>query len=105
VRFSAAAGVHYMFSRRPLPASVPAGVQFVTEAIGAFVERLRARVRWGRRRRRGGSNPHSIIGIITNVQGCGPAPKTSSTLLPEGPYLFGLFANRVYKAAMKFESQ
>jgi dihydrofolate reductase len=40
-RFSAAA-VHYVFSRRPPPASVPAGVHFVTESIGAFAERLRA---------------------------------------------------------------
>jgi len=39
-RFSAAA-VHYVFSRRPPPASVPAGVHFVTESIGAFAERLR----------------------------------------------------------------
>ena len=30
------------FSRRPPPASVPAGVQFVTEPIRAFAERLRA---------------------------------------------------------------
>jgi len=40
-RFSAAA-VHYVFSRRPPPASVPAGVHFVTESIGAFAEHLRA---------------------------------------------------------------
>src|SRR5262249_60353896 len=33
--------VHYVFSRRPPPASVPAGVNFVTESIGAFAERLR----------------------------------------------------------------
>ena len=33
--------VHYVFSRRPLPASVPAGVQFVTEPIRVFAERLR----------------------------------------------------------------
>ena len=39
-RFSANA-VHYVFSRRPSPASVPAGVNFVTESIGAFAERLR----------------------------------------------------------------
>ena len=39
-RFSADA-VHYVFSRRPPPASVPAGVNFVTESIGAFAERLR----------------------------------------------------------------
>ena len=39
-RFSASA-VHYVFSRRPPPASVPAGVHFVTESIAAFAERLR----------------------------------------------------------------
>ena len=39
-RFSASA-VHYVFSRRPPPASVPAGVRFVTESIVAFAERLR----------------------------------------------------------------
>jgi len=33
--------VHYVFSRRPPPASVPDGVHFVTESIGAFAERLR----------------------------------------------------------------
>jgi dihydrofolate reductase len=33
--------LHYVFSRRPPPASVPAGVQFVTEPIQAFAERLR----------------------------------------------------------------
>jgi dihydrofolate reductase len=33
--------VHYVFSRRPPPASVPAGVEFVTESIRAFAERLR----------------------------------------------------------------
>ena len=33
--------VHYVFSRRPPPGSVPAGVNFVTESIGAFAERLR----------------------------------------------------------------
>ena len=33
--------VHYVFSRRPPPSSLPAGVQFVTESIGAFAERLR----------------------------------------------------------------
>ena len=38
-RFSAGA-VHYVFSRRPPSASVPAGVHFVTESIRAFVERL-----------------------------------------------------------------
>jgi dihydrofolate reductase len=35
--------VHYVFSRRPAPSSVPPGVEFVTESIGAFVERLRKR--------------------------------------------------------------
>ncbi len=39
-RFSAKA-VHYVFSRRPAPASVPSGVHFVNESIGAFAERLR----------------------------------------------------------------
>jgi len=39
-RFSAGA-LHYVFSRRPPPASVPEGVNFVTESIGAFAERLR----------------------------------------------------------------
>ena len=39
-RFSAHA-VHYVFSRRTPPASVPAGVHFVTESITAFAERLR----------------------------------------------------------------
>jgi dihydrofolate reductase len=33
--------VHYVFSRRPAPSSVPAGVQFITEPIGAFAKRLR----------------------------------------------------------------
>ena len=33
--------VHYVFSRRPSPTCVPAGVQFVTEPIGVFAERLR----------------------------------------------------------------
>ena len=33
---------HYVFSRRPPPASVPAGVHFVTESIGAFAGRMRA---------------------------------------------------------------
>jgi len=33
--------VHYVFSRQPRPASVPAGVQFVTEPIRSFAERLR----------------------------------------------------------------
>jgi dihydrofolate reductase len=32
---------HYVFSRRPAPASVPPGVEFITEAIGAFAKRLR----------------------------------------------------------------
>jgi len=39
-RFGADA-VHYVFSRRPPPGSVPAGVTFVTDSIGAFAERLR----------------------------------------------------------------
>ncbi len=39
-RFSAAA-LHYVFSRGRPPASVPAGVHFITESIGAFAERLR----------------------------------------------------------------
>jgi dihydrofolate reductase len=33
--------VHYVFSRRPPPKSLPAGVQFVKESIRAFAERLR----------------------------------------------------------------
>ena len=33
--------VHYVFSRRTPPASVPAGVRFVTEPILAFAERIR----------------------------------------------------------------
>lgn len=33
--------LHYVFSRQAPSASVPAGVQFVTEPITAFVERLR----------------------------------------------------------------
>jgi len=32
--------VHYVFSRRTAPASVPPGVQFVTESIRDFAERL-----------------------------------------------------------------
>jgi dihydrofolate reductase len=32
---------HYVFSHRPPPASVPAGVEFVSQPIGAFAERLR----------------------------------------------------------------
>src|SRR5689334_3442994 len=32
---------HYVFSRRPAPASIPPGVQFVTEPISAFAKRLR----------------------------------------------------------------
>jgi dihydrofolate reductase len=39
-RFGANAA-HYVFSRRPPPASVPAGVTFVTDSIRAFAERLR----------------------------------------------------------------
>ena len=33
--------VHYVFSRRPPPASTPAGVQFVREPIRTFAQRLR----------------------------------------------------------------
>jgi len=33
--------LHYVFSQRQPPSSVPAGVQFVTESIAAFAERLR----------------------------------------------------------------
>jgi dihydrofolate reductase len=33
---------HYVFSRRPPPASVSAGVHFVTEPIAAFATRMRA---------------------------------------------------------------
>jgi len=36
-----AGDVHYVFSRRPAPASLPPGVQFVSEPIGAFADRLR----------------------------------------------------------------
>jgi dihydrofolate reductase len=36
-----ASNPHYVFSRRPPSAPVPAGVQFVTESIRAFAERLR----------------------------------------------------------------
>lgn len=32
---------HYVFSRRPPPTAVPAGVEFVTEPIGTFAARLR----------------------------------------------------------------
>ena len=32
---------NYVFSRRPPPASVPPGVEFVSEAVGAFARRLR----------------------------------------------------------------
>jgi dihydrofolate reductase len=32
---------HYVFSRQPPPASVPAGVEFISESIAAFAERLR----------------------------------------------------------------
>ena len=35
--------VHYVFSRRSTPRSIPAGVQFVAESIGVFAERLRKR--------------------------------------------------------------
>ncbi len=37
-----AKSVNYVFSRHPPVAPPPAGVQFVSEAIGPFVERLRA---------------------------------------------------------------
>src|SRR5215468_8279955 len=33
--------VHYVFSRHSAPKSIPSGVQFVTESIPTFVERLR----------------------------------------------------------------
>jgi dihydrofolate reductase len=33
--------VHYVFSRQRAPRSVPPGVQFVTESISTFAERLR----------------------------------------------------------------
>src|SRR5438105_11021398 len=33
--------VHYVFSRRPPAAFVPAGVEFVTDSVRAFAERLR----------------------------------------------------------------
>ena len=33
--------VHYVFSRQPPPTSVPPGVQFITESIRAFAERIR----------------------------------------------------------------
>ncbi len=36
-----AGDLHYVFSRRPAPASVPPGVQFVSEPIGTFAERIR----------------------------------------------------------------
>ena len=32
---------HYVFSRQPPPVSVPAGVEFVSQSIGAFAKRLR----------------------------------------------------------------
>lgn len=35
------AHMHYVFSRRPAPRAVPAGVEFVTEPIKTFVARLR----------------------------------------------------------------
>ena len=38
----AASDVHYVCSRRPAPASLPAGVRFVSEPIGAFAAHLRA---------------------------------------------------------------
>ena len=39
-RFSAK-DMHYVFSRQPAPRSVPAGVRFVTQPIGAFAKQLR----------------------------------------------------------------
>ncbi len=33
---------HYVFSRRPSPASIPAGVKFVSGSISSFVKRLRS---------------------------------------------------------------
>src|SRR5689334_23908744 len=39
-RFSES-GAYHVFSRHAPPASVPAGVTFVTESIGAFAERVR----------------------------------------------------------------
>jgi len=36
-----AGSLHYVFSRRQPPSSVPAGVHFVTESIAAFAERIR----------------------------------------------------------------
>ena len=33
--------VHYVFSRRPAPPSLPDGVEFVTDSIRAFAERVR----------------------------------------------------------------
>ena len=32
---------HYVFSRKPPPASVPVGVEFVSQSIGVFAKRLR----------------------------------------------------------------
>ena len=37
-----ARNVHYVFSRQPPPSSVPAGVRFVGQEIGAFAKQLRA---------------------------------------------------------------
>ena len=56
-RFSAAA-VHYVFSRRTPPGSVPAGVQFVSESIRTFAEGLRAQA---------GKNVNAIILEITSA--------------------------------------
>ena len=36
-----AVDIHYVFSRQPAPASLPSGVQFVSEPIREFAERLR----------------------------------------------------------------
>jgi len=39
-----AAERHYVFSRRPPPAAVPSGVEFVAQSIGTFVKHLRDQV-------------------------------------------------------------
>jgi dihydrofolate reductase len=40
-QFNANNNVYYVFTRQPPPPSVPPGVQFVTESIRVFAERLR----------------------------------------------------------------